>query len=426
MSRRERARTSAVVSRGAMLAVVALAVLAAAGYDRAAPVRAAGGRPAPVVRDLPFRREVLLPPAAAGAWVVITADTLLSARCAADFADVRLVDAAGGVRPLLALPPRRYDEALVLVTAHVLRWRTRDDGTGECDLDLGDLAGGEFLLRAPDQAGLPWRDWRCSSDRQQWRPLDGLFGRPVPGRPEIELPLLPLDADRPSRYLRLVRPRLPAVDRPETLRVYRRERHEAPLSPVARRGAEATISGGRLVQTFTFPGGAATVAAIRFDRPLGDIHQKLTLEVRADGYGWRSLSLTRDPDPQLLRCEPTRTAALRLSATGVDPAEPPFAVTDVLAVRQRWAFPQPGAGRFWLFYGDRWRTPRAGYAESDFALASLRLPAELGPEDGNPDFAPPGPGLAWLQRHPAVLTAAMLAILGTVVALAVGARPRGA
>ncbi len=404
---------------GAHLAALALA-LATVGL-----ATAARPQPAPVVRDLPYRREVLLPPAAPGAWVVVSADTLLMSRCAGDFADVRLVDEADSVLTLLSLPPRRFDVIPLLLGEHVLPWAERADGSLGCELDLGGPGGGDIALLPPPAATHDAWSWQCSPDRVRWGSPASFPHRPVPGQGPHEPPLLPVDLTPGCRFLRLERPREPAPSAPETLRVYRRERREVALLPVAFSDGGSSFTGGRLVQTLALTGPPSAIAGLRFDRPLREIHQELQLEAQLPRFGWRHLSLTREADPRLLRCDPVTTSALRLSAAGVDPDEPPFVVREALAVRQRWAFPHPGGRRVWLLYGDRWRTPRAGYAELGFALAPARLEASLGPEDRNPRFAPTGFGLAWLQRRPAVLTLVMLGILGLVAALAVGGRRRG-
>jgi hypothetical protein len=115
---------------GAGLAGIAF-LLAAASL---AP--AAQSQPATVVRDLPHRREVLVPSATPGDWLVVTADSLLMVRCAEDFSDVRLVDEFDHVRSLPSLPPRR--------DPHIVQ------------------------------------SWQCSSDRVHWQDCDSYRHGPAP------------------------------------------------------------------------------------------------------------------------------------------------------------------------------------------------------------------------------------------------------
>ncbi len=393
-----------------------------AGLTLVVGVAAAATAGASIVRDLPLRREVLLPAPAPGAWVVVTADSLLGERCAGDFADVRFADETGAVLPVVALPPRLHDETAEPLPARALAWREEPDGQRACTVDLGGPAGAGLACLAPAEGEAPWQVVECSADGAQWHDVSHVARIPGEFLPGAGSRLRRLAVDPACRHLRL-RILAPAAQAaPDSLRLRRLARREAPVAPVAFRTIVGEAGPGRREWTLELPGVPPFVTGLRLDRDLREVRQDLTLEARVDRFGWRRLELSRDEDPRRLRWEPVRTSAVRLTAAGVDPGEAPLAVVGVVAARQRWALPHPGSGRLWLLYGDRWRAPRAGLPEGDFTLARARQETPLGPEEENPQYVPTGFGLAWLQRHPAALTGAMLAVLVLVTLLALGRR----
>lgn len=399
--------------RGLFL-VIALAVSAAA--TPAPVVTATTDR---VARDLPFRREVLLPPAnVPGTWVQIAADSVLARRCAEGFTDIRLTGEDGTVLPLLVLPPRRQDDARRVVSRHEIRWESDGDETPVATVDLGPSGGVRRLIDLPPalrnwmrvrmQTRVPGQDWRGFAPR---RPL-------VAGHSMMVVENL-LQLPESAQHVRLFHAAGEPPPLADSLAVVELRPRDVAPRRVAFRAEPPRFSGNKAVLACTVSEPNVHVSGLQLSSELGPYASHVTVYARDNRRAWRRVSMDLLPRGVELTFSPIEAGELRIEVSGVDPPEAPFHVVAVQTHDTRFVFPHPGPGRYWLLYGDHWRAPRAGPAEARFLAAPTVSSAALGPEAGNPIYEKPGLGLRWLQRRPGVVTVVMLALLAVVVWVAV-------
>jgi hypothetical protein len=423
------------------MGLVAVLAYAAGAASVAADPPPPGAAVSADVQYLPWRREVDLRGLPPDAWAEVWEDSTLATGTAAAFADVRVIDASGVAQSFTRRDPARND-----VWYAALATTVRRDGDREVvEADLGGRVPAVLAVKIRGASHGTQLVVQASDDSTQWRDMSfpGV-GPQAPGAEEIvgvgavsaRWVRVVAPGLRGARPITAPRPDVPpppplpdatfAAPRPMLIELVERRERPTPRIAVPFRIVRERFEG------------RAWIAEIEIDAPLAlcrlVVSPRAALarhDVRVEGRlsegGWRDLvHATIESVPladgtrriDAVEWDPMRTTALRLRIGGADAPNAPVAIDSLARTPVRFAFPVPpvGEGR-WLAYGDAQLLP-AHFALDDATLAAATFArARLGPVEPNPLHRPPGFGLAWLQRHPAALTAVLVAILGLVAAL---------
>jgi hypothetical protein len=299
-------------------------------------------------------------------------------------------------------------------------------------IDLGP--GHPHLLQAQysDPGRSPVRVYR-SPDRREWTWVgEGVYRRPGKhgGPPPPPAGDFELDLRTADRYLKLERDGRPAAAAGDSIRIFEYEEIPSPRESIPFRVRSAAFAGRRWTSTLDVQGPPRTLCGVvaAVDAP-SPVSPRIEVEAWLEKGGWKRLSPVNQPDwtsspVDTILFSPERTTALRVSAFEADPPNPPFRIGGLIAVPGRWRIPAGAAReRLWMAYGDPLLLPRTWDLEAAADNArDIRL-ARLGPPLANPFHSPPGFGLEWLRRRPAVLAVAMVMILIGVAAIVLKRRP---
>ncbi len=416
-----------------------------------APARTARAEVSSDVEKLPLRRAVL-PGAGAGSgagtetggaeaetgaeaaadWIEIVEDSVLAGAAHREFKDVRFVNRAGEVIPCAALAPSLIDVVYHPWRTVTPQWRTTE-GREEWVIDLGPDHPVLLSLDLGSGAGDHTLEITASADSSEWVYV-GLHAKRVVYHGEPHPPATELNLSFPERFLKLSRaPRGPAGNAP--VRILRYEERETPREAVSftitrsafrdrtwqadleLQGPERAV--GELVLEVPRPTPASL--PIRIESGQGERRTGVVIESAPD---WSTSTTAR------LTFEPVRTGTLRIIVEGADPPNAPFTVREVRAVPFRWRLPVPEGWRvrvpeatLWVAFGDDFLEPRDWGMEGTARRVTAVDGTRLGPVESNPHHRPPGFGLEWLKRRPALLSAAMLALLALVALLTLRKKP---
>lgn len=377
---------------------------------------AAGAAVSKDVTTLPWRRPVVVPEGTAREWIEVREDSVLAAGAAFGFPDVRIVDGEGTVIPVAILEPTlretRYGEERGLP----LRWeRTGRSAWWEAEADLGADRPPSLvfeLLTGPDAGYRP--TYYASPDRVHWSTVDPLdvTSRAIRGQEDRYR----LRLDEPDRYLSV---KVMSGDRPRIsgLVVVPRETRSTPREAVPFTVRRSGFDGRTWEATVTLDGPARAVAGLLLEVPRAT-PASFPVGIRAElpdgGYRWIRTESVPDWSSTTLDTllfGPVRTRTLRVEVGNADPPHAPVEIRGVVAVPTRWLFPPSARERVWLAYGDPYLEPRDWEMEGHALWQPATVLATLGAPEPNPVFEPPGFGLQWLKRHPAVAGAAMIGLL---------------
>jgi hypothetical protein len=416
--------------RNRVSAATAFLLPAAALFLLAASARAEVSRD---LTSLPYRRVVhLAAHVPAGYWLAMVEDSLLAARSAPDFHDVRLMNGAGESVPFAVLPPRREDPVDIAVMASPLPAQYSSDTF--LQVDLGPDYPESILVELPRRSGQGPVVIRTGPQRERTVRLEPIPGAHPRTHPTGQAPPEP-GVDRrfgiaAGRYLQVDFQSTGNFLPGDSLRVYRRVERAAPRLSVPFRIVSRGFEGRtwRAVVELESPAGAATAIAIKRRTVLA--RPPVRVDARLPRGGWRYVSVLGDEasaprgdSAGSLEFPPVRTDALRLTVGAADPRNAPLTVEGVQTVPTRWAFPaSAAAGTLWVAYGDPYLGAQDWFLEDTAERVPGFAPVTLGPETANPLFRPPGFGLNWLRRHPPVLGAATVIVLALVALLVFRAR----
>lgn len=381
------------------------------------------------VQLLPWRRAVEAPPVPPGAWLEIWDDEVLSAGTQADFADIRFIDATGVAQPFTRHDPVLSDAWDVPLPQRVV---TRDRRT----VVVADLAGHAsrgLVLRAQGfEAGAQF-PVEASDDSLTWRSMGtyGIGPQPQSGVDTIELGTFDArwvrvewPAAGPPGVTVAVRPDgspAPALAGQHLEWRTRRERKTA-REPVRFRVGTTRFDGRTWVAELEVEGAPMALCRLVVTPRAALAQHAVRVEGRLEAGGWRQLGMSNvetvpQPNgalqPAGIEWDPFRTSALRIHVENADAPNPPVAIDSLLRTPIRFGLPAP-AGECWIVYGDA--HVLAAQSAVDFArTADTRfVRAQLGIAEPNPFHRPPGFGLAWLQRRPAVLAVLLVLVLAAV------------
>jgi len=380
-------------------------------------VSTAGGAVSRDVTSLPWQRTLQLPEdVAPGSWIEVREDRILAEGAAPGFGDVRIVDDAGQLVPVAVIEPRLHDTRFRRRTGYAIPWVMVPARHWEGVLDLGSRRSRTLLLDFPGPEGERIR-LLTGLDGNHWTPVvvRRMEFMPEPPEPGARFRI---GIEPPDRYLKLIAEGFTGrTSLPDSLEIVEVETLDAPREPVPFGIEGAKFSGRTWEATIVVEGPARAIAALVLEVPRptpAGFPIRVEAELPRGGRRW--LRPEREPNwtstaVDTLVMVPMRTRSLRIEVENADPPNPPFTIRQVEVVPQRWMFPPPPAGDVRLAYGDpylearRWGMESAAAWEPTFVLASLAAP------EPNPSYAPPGPGLEWLRRHPPVVGVIMVFLL---------------
>ncbi len=397
------------------------------------------------VRGMPWRREVIVPRIAPGdtadTWYLIEADSLLAAVTDGDLAKVRLVDTDGEPVPTSYLEPTWPELRSVPVATAALTWQPSPGTPG--------LFSTVVALPAGDHVAVAWD----ANDVRDVH-LSGRAVRPArPGHPldpfgalwtDEELPRpWPAGGQRVWTYREadtttaILSVRVPDGHAPPAVVIRRlRERTER-LRAVSFAPPEVTYQGTRFTASVLLANGPRAVARLVVERAPNARSGLVAVELRGPDGTWRRVAADRGTDVRpevaaakaraetlLVRPQPRLATAVRLSYAHAEPPNPPFTLREISEVPPALAFAPGARTQVWLAYGAFAAVGAPGIAPAMLRTTARLVPVVLGPATANPWFRERTLGATWLQRRPAVLTVAMVAILAVVALLLVKPAPR--
>lgn len=359
-------------------------------------------------------RTIVLPAEVrADDWIVLQLDGRVLANSAPDRADLRVVDAEGGLVPFRL---RRLDPLEIRWTpidTLALAWRPDPSAGWRSEIswtalpDRAILVVGEphaQLESADPELGIPVVEWQSLAPEQSgfvlaegdFRGFLAVFGGSAPAS--------------------------------ATAVIYEESRTPRPLEELAFTVTEGRFDGRSWRTQVVLDGPPRAVAALDL-APGARSDLPLTVEADVEGQGWIWASpsqpdrftrrpLTHAPGEAHERLEWTpehRAARLRLRAEGASGPEAPVTIRAVHAVPEEIEFRPRGAAPFRLLHGDPFLAAPGFASIPEEQFVGTRIRARLGAEEPNP-FAEPPRGLEWLRRHPAVLTAGLFALLALLAA----------
>jgi len=376
------------------------------------------------VRLLPFVREVQRPVgfvAADSIWAEVWDDTSLALATAPDFADLRLVDSLGVAQPFARRPPALVDGWDEPAGVN-LQWR-RAGGDETVRLDFGGRRCRNLVLRVPPEWAPQPLAAEASQDSLTWRDVPLPAAQPGPGAAPTNLVLGAFT----ERFLRITaahRGSRGASSASRTLGVFDRVERPTPRVPRKFYVPRARFEGREWIAEAELRGPPVAVCRVVFSLPVAFAQHDLVIEGRRADGGWRELARPRiavapgsgDSRRVAVEFEPYRTAALRIHVADADAPNAPVEVDSILSTPYRFAFPYPAARR-WFAYGDPHVVAADSRLEASLAARTAFTHLQLGKPRANPHHQAPGFGLAWLQRHPAAVGAALVGILALVAVL---------
>jgi hypothetical protein len=402
--------------RGAAVCAAAAcaAAVAAAGL---LPPAAAATEVSADVRVLPWRRPVHVPPVQRGDWIEVWDDSLLASGAAAEFADVRFIDAGGVAQTFARREPMLASVWYRPIPQHLHAGRDGAILAG----DLGrDLPRG-LALRVHATAGGGQFVVESSSDSLHWHPVGapGVAPQPPGAFDTFDL------GSVAERWIRVA-----AAD--ARLELLERSERRTPREPVPFRITGQRFDGRTWVAELEIAAPALALCRLKLMPRTALAQHAVRVEGRLPNGGWRDLIHTTVQSLPLpdgtarvgaIEWEPFRTRALRLFVDGADAPNAPVTVDSLARTPLRFALPAPTVP-MWVAYGDA--HVLAAHApfdlEREFDTHFAR--AALGPLEANPWHRPPGFGLAWLQRHPGALGVVLIVILAAVAFVVLRRPPR--
>jgi len=359
------------------------------------------------VRQLPWRREVILPPAApAGAWFIVELDSLLSAVTAGDLARLRLVDDAGEPIATVPLAGRWPEYQAVALPADSLAWRP--DPADARVLTAGvALPPGRYLRAAwPAEAV---RDVAADAPTAPtWR-----WG-------DVERPGPSATWDAPGDTIVLVvttvRGATPAL-RLDRLLLREERLRRAPFA-----ARDGVFRGTDYEQVVDLPAGPHPVVAVTLAFRAEARAAAAVLDLRTTDGRWERVATTARDSVLELSGGLVTAAKLRLGAAAADPPNPPFVVRAVAVLPPALTFAPGSRGPVWLVYGDHPVAAPPGLPRERLERVAQLVPLALGAPAENPWFRERFLGTTWLRRRPFVVTAAMIVVLAAVAWLVVSDR----
>jgi hypothetical protein len=426
--------------------VVALGL---AALELVAPGLAALVVPAPVawaavsadIQHLPFRRSVTLV-GERRARAVIDEDSVLAAGAAPDFADVRLMNAAGEAIALAREPLRRMDEQFRDWRNVPIRWQEEERGPRRLVIDLGPDAPPELILAFEGPVANHAIVVEGSADSVEWSTLTQRYDLAMPPPKSQRLNTQRIALAETRRWLRVRQDppfHAPTVD--DRLDLMLRLERSTPRAAVGYRAESGfdRAAGYRWEARLELTGPARALTRLDVSGAEAVRNQLgFELQARLPKGGWQYVALDRAPEwnggaDDSLVFAPIRTTALRLVVTGGDAPNAPVVLRSLWATPERWSFETGTESAWWLAWGDPYLAPAGGTgAMGGMGPPATSLagddpdgvaPTRLGAVEANPFHKEPGFGLEWLRRRPIVLSVAMVAILALVAWLA--RRPGG-
>ncbi len=386
-----------------MKLVTLLAILASLVADARSAVPDA-------VRQLPWRREVILPAAAAAeAWCLVELDSLLSAVTAGDLARLRLVDDAGEPIPAVVLAARWPELHAVALPLDTLAWRQVADEPRTFTATVA-LPPGRYLRASWRGDGVA--DVSANAEvapTWQWGEID----RATPSVTWVA----PGDSLRLTVTTSRSAPPALSLDR-LTLRQDRLRR----VPFVARDGV---FRGTDFEQVVDLPAGPHPVVAVTLAYRAEAQEVPAHVDVRTPDGRWERLDATAREGVLEATGDLLPAQKLRLGAAAADPPNPPFTVTGVEVLPPAFAFAADVRRPVWLVYGEHPVPAPPGLPRDRLERVAELSPVGLGAPEPNPWFTERFLGSTWLRRRPLAVTAAMVVVLGAVAWLVLPDRRSG-
>jgi hypothetical protein len=366
------------------------------------------------VRQLPWRREVRLPaaPPPTDTWYVVEMDSLLAAVTNGDLGALRLVDDAGEPVAAVVLEPRWPAMHAEPVSLTDVRWTVDGDDRTRFSADI-DLPPGDYLRAVWPTDAVAGVDVVDAERMPDWLLSDGWTALPNSHTHGIWR----LTSPRARLSVQVAR----ATTMPD-LRLERLTLRDDRVRTVPFRARPGTFRGTTYEQVVDLPTGPHAVLSARVHRRADAAQNPVLLDLQRPGGGWERSASTACDSAQALtvlgfETQPILARVVRLSYDAADPPNAPFTVTAVEVVPPALAIPPSARPTLWLVYGDYAVPSPPGLAPDDLRSVRRLVPLALGAPQANPWFEENVLGTTWLRRRPAVLTVAMVVVLGIVAAV---------
>lgn len=381
----------------------------------------------------PLRRPIHVPPGEGTRWVEVIADVALLDAAAPELADVRVVDGTGRVIPSIVLSPSIEEAVFVSLTEVAIAFGPDEDGPASGPVALPRDRGTEDLVirvRAHDAQVAriqgrtgdgTWQELRSAPPPElRQDPFTWPYGRPhtrpspLAASPTDDVLLVHLGTS-PHEEIRVVL-NGPTAPSPGTLEILDRRMRPLGLEPVPVVTHDAGYRGRTYTAIVEVTGPARPVSGVVLD---GDQlpHLTTTVDIRPpDGSMWQRVA-SLSPEGDRLTWPPTWTRTLRLRVDGGSPPTPPVTVLQAEAAPLRIGVELDAEVEAWIVYGDAHTDPATWTFDPLAIRRALPAIAVLGDPEPSPWFEPPRAGLEWVERHPAAITATMVALLVVLAGL---------